>query len=76
MVLVRTLLMATLGRIALYLLALCIQLLNGLPYLKVETDAREQVRAKVSKVPAQWELSLGRVTGWNQNHGHLLPILL
>jgi hypothetical protein len=42
--------MATFGRVALCQLALCI--FNGLPYLKVEADAREQVRAKVSKVTA------------------------
>lgn len=36
----------TSGRVALYLLALCIQFFNGLPYLKLEPDAREQVRAK------------------------------
>lgn len=51
-VLGRTVLMATLGRVALYLLELCIQLFNGLLYLKVEPRARGQVRAKIPKVTA------------------------
>lgn len=61
----------TLGRVTLYLLAFCIQLFNGLPYLKVEPDARERVRAKISK-----ELRLGRAMGKIQNYIHLFPILL
>lgn len=44
--------MVTLGRVALYLLELCIQLFNGLLYLKVEPRARGQVRAKIPKVTA------------------------